>query len=305
MSDIAYLEMQQEVAQMCKMSLDDATQLAQVKRWLNISQEDINSRATWPWLESREIVQTVADKTTGTVSVAAGGTTVTGSGTSFISTDVGSFIQFSSSDDWYKITAVASTISLTIEKAYVGSTALSAGTYTIRKVYYSLSSSVDKVLTIRQATTPIKMSTFSYRMFDLYIPDIASTGSPEACIMFGMDSSRNWQFFLHPIPDEVLNLEVRTRLRSTDMSADADYSNIPAKWAKTVLIAGAIWRGMEFNRASREDIRADKWYGVYERGIERMLADISVSEDEHHVLQSNEVGSREAEIRYPENYDAS
>jgi hypothetical protein len=36
-----------------------------------------------------------------------------------------------------------------------------------------------------------------------------------------------------------------------------------------------------------------------------MLADISVSEDEHHVLQSNEVGGREAEIRYPADYDAS
>jgi hypothetical protein len=305
MSDIAYLEMQQEVAQMCKMSLDDATQLAQIKRWLNIAQEDINSRATWPWLESREIVQTVADKSDGTVSIAASGTTATGTSTAFASSDVGSYIQFSSSNDWYKILTVTSTISLTIEKPYVGSTALTDGTYTIRKVYYSLSSSVDKVLTIRQATTPIKMSTFNYRMFDLYIPDITATGSPEACMMFGMDSSRNWQFFLHPIPDEVLNLEIRTRLRSTDMSADDSYSNIPAKWAKTVLIAGAIWRGMEFNRASREDIRADKWYGIYERGIERMLADISVSEDEHHVLQSNEVSSREAEIRYPENYDAS
>ena len=305
MSDIAYLEMQQEVAQMCKMSLDDATQLAQIKRWLNIAQEDINSRATWPWLESREIVQTVIDKTDGTIAIASGGTTVTGTSTVFASTDVGSYIQFSSSNDWYKILTVAPATSLTIEKPYVGTTALTAGTYTIRKVYYSLSSNVDKVLTIRQATTPIKMSTFNYRMFDLYIPDITATGSPEACMMFGMDSSRNWQFFLHPIPDEVLNLEVRIRLKSTDMSADTDYSNIPAKWAKTVLLAGAIWRGMEFNRASREDIRADKWYGIYERGIERMLADISVSEDEHHVLQSNEVGSREAEIRYPENYDAS
>jgi len=305
MSDIAYLEMQQEVAQMCKMSLDDATQLAQIKRWLNIAQEDINSRATWPWLESREIVQTVADKTAGTVSVAASGTTVAGTSTAFASSDVGSYIQFSSSNDWYKIRTVPSTISLTIEKPYVGSTALTDGTYTIRKVYYSLSSSVDKVLTIRQATTPIKLSTFNYRMFDLYIPDITATGSPEACMMFGMDSSRNWQFFLHPIPDEVLNLEIRTRLRTTDMSADGDYSNIPAKWVKTVLLAGAIWRGMEFNRASREDIRADKWYGIYERGIERMLADISVSEDEHICLRSNEIGSREAEIRCPENYDAS
>jgi len=305
MSDITYLEMQQEVAQMCKMTLDDATQLAQIKRWLNISQEDINSRATWPWLESREIVQTVADKSDGTVSIAAGGTTVTGLGTDFAATDVGSYIQFSNSDDWYKILTVASDVSLVIEKPYVGTSALSAGTYTIRKVYYSLSANVDKVLTIRQSTTPIKLSTFNYRMFDLYIPDVTATGSPEACVMFGMDSSRNWQFFLHPIPDEVLNLEIRTRLRTTDMVADEGYSNIPAKWAKTVLIAGAIWRGMEFNRASREDIRADKWYGIYERGIERMLADISVSEDEHHVLQSSEVRTREAEIRYPDNYEAS
>lgn len=297
--------MQQETAQMCKMSLSNPTQLSQIKRWLNIAQEDINSRASWPWLESREIVQTVVEKSTGTVAITAGGTAVTGTGTAFASTDVNSYIQFSNSDDWYKILTVPSALSLTIEKAFTGSTALTAGTYIIRKVYYSLSSVVDKVLTARQAVTPIKLATYGFRQFDLYKPDITTTGSPEVCIMFGMDASRDWQFFLHPIPDEVLNLEFRTKLRTTDLSADTDISSIPAKWAKTVLLAGAIWRGMEFNRASREDIRADKWLAMYEHGIERMLADEGVSEDYHSVLQSNEVRHREVSIRYPENYDIS
>ena len=305
MSDINYLTLQQEVASMCKLSLSNAAELAMIKRWINISPEDVNSRSDWYWLQSREVVQTVIEKTAGTIAIAVGGTAVTGTGTAFASTDVGSYIQFSSSDDWYKITAVASATGATIEKAVTGTTALTVGTYTIRKVYYSLSSNVDKVLDLRQSITPVKLNIVNYREFDAYRPNVDSPGDPTTCVMFGMDSSRNWQFFLDPIPDAIMNMEFRTKLRSTDLSDDADVSAIPAKWAKTVMLAGAIWRGMEYSRISHEDKRADKWLGMFERGIERMLAGDTVTNDHHTRLKSNESRVRNIEIPFPENYDIS
>ena len=100
MSAITYLEQQQEVAALCKMDLSDTAQLTLIKRWLNFAQEDINSRSSWPWLEGREVVQTVVEKSAGTISVSSSSTAVTGSGTSFASTDIGSFIQFAGANDW-------------------------------------------------------------------------------------------------------------------------------------------------------------------------------------------------------------
>ena len=75
-----------------------------------------------------------ADLTAQTVSVTSGSTTVTGSGTSWRRGIIGSWIKIApntSSDttsgdgEWYEISAVASTTSLTLVKAYNGSTVTS------------------------------------------------------------------------------------------------------------------------------------------------------------------------------------
>lgn len=88
----------------------------------------------------RPIDLTKADYTTGTITtIAAGGTAVTGSGTSWADGMVGEYIRITSSTaanvgdgQWYEITAVGSTTTLTIGRAYQG-TAIAAGSaaYTI------------------------------------------------------------------------------------------------------------------------------------------------------------------------------
>lgn len=75
---------------------------------------------------------TNANYTTGTLSVTNGSATVTGSGTTWATTtnaEVGEYIKLPDSK-WYKITAIGSNTSLTIEKTYAGST-LSGQNYTI------------------------------------------------------------------------------------------------------------------------------------------------------------------------------
>ena len=304
MSDITFLTLQQEVVSMCKMSLSNDAELAMIKRWINFAQEDINSEDNWPWLEGREIVQTVTEKTAGTVAIAVGGTAITGTDTAFASTDVGSFIQFSTNDDWYKITAVASAVSATIEKPFTGTSAATEDTYTIRKVYYTLSSNVDTVLNLKQTITPIKLEVKHWREADMYQPNITDTGDPTTCTMFGMDSSNNWQFFLSPIPDAIINLEFRIKKRTTDLSADTDVTVIPSKWAKSVLLAGAIWRGMEYNRINKEDIRADKWIAMYNRGIAKMKTNSDVCEDHHTRLKSCESSIPQPGMAFPDEIDA-
>jgi len=82
----------------------------------------------------------IADYTTGTVAT-AGTTTVTGSGTSWNSSMIGKYLQITPAATaatngngfWYKISAVASTTSLTLAKAYTGSNVTGAA-YTIGQV---------------------------------------------------------------------------------------------------------------------------------------------------------------------------
>lgn len=74
----------------------------------------------------------VAQYSTGTVSVSASGTTVTGSGTTFTAAMVNRYIRFNNEPQQYLITAYTSATSITIETGgYLGTAALSAVSYRI------------------------------------------------------------------------------------------------------------------------------------------------------------------------------
>lgn len=71
-----------------------------------------------------------ADYTAGTITtLAASGTAVTGSSTAWTSAMIGRYFKIDSYPIWYKITAVGSATTLTLDKPYTG-TAISAGTET-------------------------------------------------------------------------------------------------------------------------------------------------------------------------------
>lgn len=83
----------------------------------------------------------VADYTTGTVSVTSASTTVTGSGTAWTTNMAGRWLNIpitasnttSGDDEWYKIASVVSATSLTLENAYTGQT-VAGGTHLIGEV---------------------------------------------------------------------------------------------------------------------------------------------------------------------------
>lgn len=285
---MTFLELQQELAARGRLDLNEGNQATLVKRWINQSQQEIWGRHDWPWALDREIVQTVIDITAGTVSVSAGGQAVTGASTAFTSADIGKFIQFSSSDDWYKVTAVSSTTALTIESPYLRTSALTAGTYKLRKVLYNTSASVERVLDVRQTITPAKLTLIPYRTFDQYRPSVTAESDPTAYVLYGMDSSNRWLFSLHPNPDTALNLEVRFKKIATLLSLDADVSVIPVQWHSTVLFDGALYRGLEYARTGDNDKRAEFKQRQFEEGISRMVAECEPESDSHIVLRNND-----------------
>lgn len=298
---MTFLEMQQELASRLRLDMNQSDQVTLIKRWLNQSQYEIWARHDWPWALDREIVQTVVDKTDGTVSIDAGGQTVTGVSTAFASGDVGKFIQFSSSNDWYKVSTFSGTTSIAIEAPYVGTSALSAGTYTLRKVFYNVSSSVEKILSIRQTISPVKLTLVPYREYDLWKPNQEATSNPQIYVPWGFDSSNRWTFSLDPFPSDVLNLEVRFKKEATELSADGDETTIPNKW-QHVLIEGALYRGLEAARTSHEDKRAEFKQSSFEKQLGQMIAEAEPNSDNHHVIANRDVAFAARLPRLPEDF---
>lgn len=282
---LTYADVGAEVAAQGRLDTNDSTISTLVNRWIDMAIQDIHARYDWFWTLDRTIVQTVIDKTDGTVSVASAGTSVTGSSTSFASTDVGSFIQFSGSNDWYKISTYSSSTAITIEIGYNGTTNLSAGTYRIRKFFYTLSAA-EKIIDIIQAQTFHKLTCRHFREMDLNVPFSQDTGPARSFCLYGIDSSGNLQFNINPYPDSAINLEIKYKKKAVEGSLVL----FPEKW-RNVVVDGALSRAWEYvamgNPTFDKNVIRIK-QSDFQAGITRMLQDAEPESDYQVVLRSSE-----------------
>src|SRR6266850_5038998 len=141
-----FLVSQQEVGAQLGLDNTVSSQNTLIERWLNTAQQMICEAFNWPFLRASTplIFKTVPDYITGTVTTVAASTTVTFSAT-ITDSKAGQYLQTSSSNDWYKITAhTAGSATATVDPAIINAGA--ALTYTIRKFHYSMDATVDRVL---------------------------------------------------------------------------------------------------------------------------------------------------------------
>ena len=256
-----------------------ATELTRLKRWLNMAQNYICGKQNWPFLLDYEIVQTVTDITTGTVSVASGGATLTFSSGPAVSV-ANRYIQFSSSDDWYKITAhTAASISATISPTYGQTDALSDGTFIIRKLLYATTTPFTSYLDIKKTVNPGRLESLNQREGDFFLPLYLGTGSPWEYIMGPIDSSGYLQFSLANPPDSVFNLLVRGVKGISDMSSDSDIPPYPAKWHDATVDIAA-WYGFK----TVDDSRAEENLGMGEAKIADMTRVYNSDLGRHRVM---------------------
>lgn len=281
-----FLTLQKELAAQVGLNYTISSQATLLKRWINTSQQIIFSLWDWPFLRSSNplVVQTVPDYTTGTVATTAGSTTIT---FSTAPTDVngsnvsvaGRFIQTSSSNDWYRITAhTSATTTATLEAAAINTD--SAATFIVRKFYYSTSSAVDRILQIRQSIMPYQLTETGLEYFQSVNPDFLSNGTPRFFMMAGIDSSNYPQFRVWPNPDAVINLYIDYLKTATDLSSDSDVSIIPAKWHTSVLLEGAKVQAFSFD----DDTRLANSQALFQQGIESMRQEYEESLNRHRVV---------------------
>lgn len=247
-----FLTLQQELAAQCGLDQTVAAQATLLKRWLNNAQQVILRSFEWPFLRSPTplVIQTVPDISSGTVATTAGSTSITfstapkdvnGNNVSVL----GRYIQTVSSNDWYKITAHTSgTTAATIEIGAINTATVA--TFTVRKLYYSTSTSVDRIIQVFQDILPYQLLETTPEYFQSFNPGFLSSGTPRVYCTAGVDSTGAPQFKLWPNPDAVINLRIEYFTVATDMSADADVSVIPAKWHTTVLLEGAKSQAFSF-----------------------------------------------------------
>lgn len=278
----------------------DTTNQTNVSRWINYVQQDLCARWPWTFLLGRESIVTAPDYQTGTVSINAGSPTVTGSGTAFSSSvDTTYFIQFSTANDWYQVSTRGSGTSLTLVTNYAQTTNATNITYTLRKFFYSLSSSADEVLDVRNWNTPVKLIQCDFRTIDLINPLVQSTNAPYAYMMFGTDASGNQVFSPYPFPDDARLFEFRTRKRPTDMVVSTQESpSIPNKYAH-LLIFGANAIGYAYLRKFDD---ANGWNQKFEQRVAEMKKEYRQSGDYQPILGSIDSISRSRWIQFPSQY---
>lgn len=284
-----------EVYAQCGFDSTDSTNQTNSARWLNIVRQDIAGRWPWPFLRVRENITTVPDFT-GTAGITNGNTNFTDNSFAIGAGTVGRFIQFAGFNDWYKISGFSGPNFPTLETAYVGTTGATIA-YTVRKVFYSLSSAVDRILDIRNWNTPVKLVQTGYGTVDYMRPNPQGTNSVVAYITYGIDSSGNVQITPFGFPSDSRLLEVRYLKRLTDVSSGTDVE-IPAKWHHIVNF-GAIAMGFMYLRKPE---LASQWANTYEKKIEDMKKEMAQSIDDNDVLKSMDQYTHSNWLRLPEQF---
>jgi hypothetical protein len=286
---ITFTVLQTEVYDETGLDSTDTNNAIRVKRWLNMTQNDIVARWPWNFMRGRETVVTVTDETAGTVSVNSGSTSVTGVGTNFSTVnDPNKFIQFAGANDWYNVSAVGSTTALTLATAYQPSTNASGVTYTLRKFFYSLSSSCDRIADVKNWNTPLKLDELFPRDVDLIQPNPQASNVSYGFIPYGYDSSGNIQIIPYPFPSDARLLEIKTFTRPVDMVNSGDVPSLPNKWAH-IIAFGATALGFMYLR--KADI-AEAWFQLFEKKIVDMRAQERTSEDSSPILASIDSATR-------------
>lgn len=299
MANLQFVDLQNEVYAHTGLDSTDTTTQTNVNRWINYSQQEICSRWPWPFLLGRETIVTVKDYATGTVSINAGSISLTGNSTSFAAAvDTTYFIQLSTANDWYQVSVNGGATSLTLATAYAQTSNATAVTYTLRKFFYSLSSTADEVIDVRNWNTPVKLIQCDFRTIDFINPLVQSTNAPYAYMMYGTDVSGNQVFTPYPFPTDARLFEFRTRKRPTDMVNSTDMPSIPNKFAH-VIAWGANAIGFAFLR--KFDM-AEAWNAKVMDRIDLMKKEYRQSGDYQPILGSIDAVSRDRWIQFPASY---
>ena len=180
------------------------------------------SREEWNYLLISYTIPTSSIYSTGTISISSDGV-VTGTGTSFTSSMVGSFLRCYYSDAFFTISSYTNTTTLTLSD-WTGET-VTDESYSIFKTIYTLPSTFS---TLHDVIYQCPLEKRSQSIFNSYDPyRSASASAPLYWAHAGFDSSGNLQFEVYPVPSDIVPLRCYGRRKITLLSSDSDTPYLP------------------------------------------------------------------------------
>lgn len=286
--------------------LDATNDATKITSWLNQAYQRLSGAFDWPWLLTNATMQTEADITTGTVTINAGATTGTLSVAPSGSVATNYMIQFTDqSDDWYIITVNNTPFtSFTINVPFVGTSNYTAGSYIIRRVFYSIPTTIDRIIDLRQSITDVQIPLIDPRDYDRILPDPQNTGTPVYAYLTGMTSAGVWQLGFDPISSAVINIQMRGYIKITELSTGTDTPLLPAKWHSVLVFMALALFGYEYI----DDTRLTEAKQKAEHMINEMIGNSSPTPDRMSVIQPWDQRVQRppfGALRFPPNFPSS
>lgn len=185
---------------------------------LNRAYQTLLDMHQWSFLNREALITTVGEYTTGTVTAAAGSTTVTGALTAWTAGMANRFIRLGTQPEFYKISTVNVALqTLTVESA-IGTAATASG-YSIFQYHYAKPTSCKHIVAIRRQ---LELTEKTQEWLDGFDPDRDSTGEPIYWCNFDEDTIE-----LYPPADQVYTVRVTYKIELADMSAEMDVPLLP------------------------------------------------------------------------------
>lgn len=249
-----FLQMKQDLAD--RLSAFDETISAdntRLGRWINRAQDNICLAWNWPFNRQLDIIQTVPDYSTGTISVSnkSSSVFVTPAPPVSVYGENNLFIKFGSQNDWYKITGWASggSFEFIINPAYSG-TSLVGETFVVRKFRYSLASNALTVLDVKIASNFKNLISLSPMMTDMMVQMTSGTGTPTAYFLTTPNGGAP-QIGFFPNPDAIYNIYVDEKFAATEMVDDIDTSIIPPPYHDSIVTLASYYGFLKINSLDR------------------------------------------------------
>lgn len=262
---MTFLDLRKRIAEMLGLNQSDTTTDTFLKEWVNDSYRFIAGIERWPWIIQNDILQTTPDITTGTVSVTNDSAAITFSSGPTPSVAVDFRIQFGDSDDWYDITShTGGATAATLADVFLGTTN-GVQTYILRKVYYDLPDDFDRMTSVRQSRTDVKLEPIDFRFKDKILPDPTEVDEPTFYSVIGLQPDAavtvdpQYRLVFFPTPNVEMNIDIRYYKRITALSGDTDVPITPIQWHSIFIFDVLDRYGYTFlDDTRRTEVRAVK-----------------------------------------------
>jgi hypothetical protein len=267
----------------------------QAKRYINIALHDMHIGFGYklPWCERQSTLIVQAPYTTGTVSITAGSTSLTGSGTAWNTNNTYGVknmrkdgkVTISGTNDIYRVSSVAGDTSATLETRYVATGDASAASYRYFEDEYALASDfLQPVDTRLFGNIPIISHTEFRRLYSR--PYLAISGKPKVCCIFDLGFNATTtpvrKIVFHPYPDMAYIIPYSyvsnavgvdsSGANLTSLSSSTDEPIVPLRYRHVIVLhALASWY-----RDKRDDVRADTTKAEYVDAMNRIVNDMEV-----------------------------